>query len=130
MSMLQDEVRGFLEAAGFGIIEARDGFLVADRQSFGGDREIRLLWVPPTSERVDDFPALERNLLTSIRAETPRYLNPRGTIVTANLEGFSRDFRAEVQGLGVSFRVPVQFFDAPFTNPSTIYLTFPAADGI
>jgi hypothetical protein len=121
MHDLQNTVEGYLESAGYSILDSREGFLVADKAVIGGDRDTRLFWIPPLKARVADFRVIEQRLLKDFEVLIPQNPDAKYCIVAQTLEGFSRDFRSEAVKYRVKMLVPIWFFDTPFRieeNPS------------
>ena len=71
METLQNLVESYLESAGFNLIDTREGFIVADKLGFGGDRDTQLVWVTPPPRRVDNFDQLEKKLLREFETIIP-----------------------------------------------------------
>ncbi len=122
MEDLQKMIESYLNSDGYEISDAREGFLVADRPELGGDRDIKLFWVPPSSIEVgDDFEILEDRLNNEFEAILPQYPDAKYYMVADSLEGFSKDFAVETKKRRIKMKVPINFFDAPFRqeeNPS------------
>lgn len=107
MPDLEKLANGYLESAGFRILQRGDGCLVADRIEFGG-RDIRIV------QTVRSNVAPERGLLDNVLATRSNYPDARATILAPSRDGFSRDYIAELTAEKIVLTVPVQFFDAPF----------------
>ena len=107
MPDLEELTSGYLESAGFQILQRGNDCLVADRIEFGG-RDIRIV----QTVRADSTP--ERGLLDNVLATRSNYPNARATILAPSRDGFSRDYIAELTAEKVELTVPAQFFDAPF----------------
>jgi len=114
MDSLQVLAQEYLQSAGFALLDLRDGFAVADKLGFGGDRDTRLLWVFPRDVSVHAIPEEERRLLHEFEETISQYPQAKCTLLSHTLEGFSNDFRREAKRLRVKLAVPIQFFDAPF----------------
>ena len=107
MSDLETLASGYLESAGFRILQRANGCLVADRIEFGG-RDIRLVQTVRSSK------APGRDLLDNVVDIRSNYPDARATILAPSRDGFSRDYIADLSAEKVALVVPVQFFDAPF----------------
>lgn len=116
MEELQLLAQGYLASAGYKLISSREGFLVADRLGFGGDRDTRLLWVAPPSAVVRNFRELERGLTREFESHVPQYPQARYSLLAHSLEGFSREFRLNAARFRIRTSVPVDFFDAPLRD--------------
>lgn len=114
MTTLQGLIQDFLSSAGFSLLDTRDGFVLADKLGFGGDRDTRLLWITPPPVEVRDFREQETRLLKEFERAAVQYPQAKPFLVAETLEGFSRDFRSEAIRRRVGLNVPVQFFDAPY----------------
>jgi len=114
MEELQGLVKGYLKAAKYNLLDERHGFVVADRLEWGAVRDTRLFWMPSVPTAEGDFARFEQDLLRECEARMPAYPGAKSFIIVRSRGGFSRNFHAELRRLGVSMRVPVEFFDAPF----------------
>ena len=106
MPDLETLASGYLESAGFQILQRAQGCLVADRIEFGG-RDIRIIQTLHSS-----VPG--RHLLENVLEVRSNYPDARATILAPSRDGFSRDYIADLSAEKVGLVVPVQFFDAPF----------------
>jgi len=105
-------VRGYLESAGFKIIEEQRDSLVADKLVFGQDRITWIVWAVPGG---GDVTSHESALRPSISGLRENYPEAKGYVVTHNPRGFSKDFQKSLSEARVEFpRAPIQFFDAAF----------------
>ena len=107
MPDLETLASGYLESAGFQILQRANGCLVADRIEFGG-RDIRIV------QTAREKKAPGSDLLENIVDIRSNYPDARATILAPSRDGFSRDYIAELSAEKVGLVVPVQFFDAPF----------------
>ena len=107
MSDLETLASGYLQSAGFQILDRANGCIVADRMEFGG-HDIRIV-----QTRRPDKPSTH-DLLDNILDIRSNYPDARSTILAPSRDGFSRDYIAELSAEKISLVVPVQFFDAPF----------------
>ena len=98
---------GYLQSAGFRILDRSNGCIVADRIEFGG-RDIRVVQTAQPNKAPD------RRLLENIVDVRSNYPDARATILVPSREGFTRDYIADLSAEKVGVVVPVQFFDAPF----------------
>jgi hypothetical protein len=113
MNDLHGLVRGFLQSLGLKIIADQRDCVIADRLTWGGDRETRIIWTEPQGE---DTAAYVSRLAPQIRKLRENYPGAAASVVAHNLEGFSRDFRSDLKDWRVNLFVPIQFFDAPFKS--------------
>ena len=107
MPDLETLASGYLQSAGFRILQRANGCLVADRIEFGG-RDIRIV------QTVRANKAPERDLLENVVGIRSNYPDARATILAPSRDGFTRDYIADLSAEKVGLVVPVQFFDAPF----------------
>ena len=107
MPDLETLASGYLESAGFRILQRANGCLVADRIEFGG-RDIRIV------QTVRSGMVPGRDLLENVVDIRSNYPDSRATILAPSRDGFSRDYIADLSAEKVGLVVPVQFFDAPF----------------
>ncbi len=107
MPDLESLASGYLESAGFQILERTNGCLVANRIEFGGS-DIRIV----QTLRANQAPG--RTLLDNVVEIRSNYPDARATILAPSRDGFSRDYIADLSAEKVALVVPVQFFDAPF----------------
>src|SRR5262245_45484743 len=113
MNNLHSLVRGFLESLGLKIISEQGNCIIADRLTYGGDRETKIVWTEPEGE---ETAAYVSRLSPQIRKVRENYPGAAASIVAHNLEGFSRDFRTDLKEWRVNLLVPIQFFDAAFKS--------------
>ena len=103
--------------------ESNHNCVVADRSTVGGDIETVMVWMPQQPDErarrpVSRASRINRDeviLLDEIEDTISQNPTARRTVLVPTLEGFTRDFRTEAHKLAVNIRVPVQFFDAPFS---------------
>ena len=107
MPDLESLASGYLESAGFKIMERANGCLVANRIEFGGS-DIRIV------QTLREGQPPGRALLDNVVDIRSNYPDARATILAPSRDGFSRDYIANLSAEKVVLVVPVQFFDAPF----------------
>lgn len=111
MPQLQEQVRGYLQSAGFRILEQKADFILADKLVFGQERDTWLVWTVP--ERADPK-SHESALRGSIATIRPNYPDAKAFVLAPSRGGFSRDALHGFAESRVKFLVPAWFFDAPF----------------
>jgi hypothetical protein len=113
---MQALVEGYLESAGYNLIEKGPGFIVADRAEFGGaGRDTRLYWIVPPA-LPEDIRSMEPRLAASFMENLRRFPKARAWLISPVGGGFSKRFRHEAQQLGIRISSPIHFFDAPFKH--------------
>src|SRR5438876_569807 len=113
MEPLLPLARGYLESAGFRILDERSECLVADKLMFGQERDTWIVWtVPPTQ----DAARYESSLRGSISEVRPNYPDAKAYVLAHSRGGFSRDLLQTLSDSRIKFLVPVQFFDTPFKD--------------
>ena len=111
MENLDSLVRGYFISAGFRILEDQGEHLIADKLSFGSERDTRLVWVAPSGVRPNDYELRLQNSISSMRLNYP---DAKAFVLASSREGFSRELLHTLKLSRVKFLVPVWFFDAPF----------------
>ena len=111
MENLHSLVRGYFTSAGFKILEDQGEHLIADKLSFGSERDTRLVWVAPSGVRPNDYELRLQNSISSMRLNYPE---AKAFVLASSREGFSRELLHTLKLSRVKFLVPVWFFDAPF----------------
>lgn len=118
-------VRGYMEAAGFKILNEQKECIVADRLAFGQDRDTRIIWTVPLDQEI---PRYESSLRASISAVRPAYPDARAHVVAKSRAGVSRDLQRTLTEQRISLVVPVQFFDTEFKRDEAPQAHFAIAD--
>jgi hypothetical protein len=111
MPELMPLVRGYLESAGFKILDQQSQCLVADKLIFGQTRATWVIWTIPQGEPLRRY---EPILSAEISAIRQKYPDATAYVLAQSRSGFSRDFLQEINDKRISLTVPVQFFDAEF----------------
>ena len=111
MENLRTLVRDYFVSAGFKILEDRSEHLIADKLSFGSERDTRLIWVAPSGKRPNDYEFKLQNSISSVRLNYP---DAKAFVLASSREGFSRDLLHRLKLFRVKFLVTIWFFDAPF----------------
>lgn len=110
MRDLRTLVRGYLESAGFRILEERGTCLVADKLVIGQERDTWVIWTVPPG----DPARYESTLRAGISSVRPNYPDAKAFVLASSRSGFSRDLLQTLTDYRIKFVVPVWFFDAPF----------------
>ena len=103
-------VKGYLESAGFKIIEEHKDYVVADRLVFAEDRDTRIVWTIP-KDQMSQYEALLRASVSKLRLKYP---NAKATVLSSSRSGFSRPLQQELTDQRIRVLVPIQFFDTEF----------------
>jgi hypothetical protein len=111
MPNLRSLARGYLESAGFKILDQQDQCLVADKLVFGQSRATWIVWTVPPGEQLRRYEPILSTEISTIRSKYP---DATAYVLAQSRSGFSRDFLQELSDKRVSLTVPVQFFDAEF----------------
>ena len=107
MDDLQTLAGGYLESAGFRILDNVNGCLVADRIDFGA-RDTRLVQTTASGQQPS------ADLLNNMIELRANYPDSRSMVLSPSREGFTRDLLARLSEERIGLVVPVQFFDTPF----------------
>ena len=111
MGSLIPLVRGYLESAGFKILEEYEDCVVADRLVFAEDRDTWIVWTIPTAQEITQYESTLRASVSELRSKYP---HAKATVLSLSLSGFSRSLRQELIDQRIRILVPIQFFDAAF----------------
>lgn len=113
MNSLLPLVRGYLQTAGFNVVAEHKECLVADKLSFGQDRDTRIIWTVPLDQEPSSYEPSLRGSISSLR---PSYPEAKGYVVANTRSGFSQALLETLKEQGIGIRVPVQFFDTEFKH--------------
>lgn len=116
MEKLAALVASYLESMGYVVRDRHADSIVAERSAVGSDKETIVSWVLSVEGDTRARRSRESRLLQEFAKTTLDYPRGRYFLVAESFEGLSADFRSTSYKLGVKFRVPVQFFDAPFRH--------------
>jgi hypothetical protein len=112
---LVELTEGYLKAEGYDVGRKGRDQLIGSRVSVGGDREFIYVWLPnlqdPRAWPSQEGPYMSRfGEAASANPAALKYM------LVPSLEGLSNEFRRDAQRwYNVRIRVPVQFFDTPYT---------------
>ena len=111
MNNLTPLVEGYLESAGFKILEGDKGFLVADRLVFAEDHDTRIVWTIPKDQNIARYESILRANVSKLRSKYP---DAKATVLSSSRAGFSRLLQQELNDQRIRILVPIQFFDTEF----------------
>ena len=106
-------VKGYLESAGYRIIDQDAHGMVLDKLVFGHERDTILMWTMP---EVRDIGSYEPKLSTHISNRRASYPDAKAYVLAQSRGGFSRDMLKTLANNRVKFLVPIQFFDTAFRH--------------
>ena len=104
-------VEGYLESAGFKILEEYEHCVVADRFVFAEDRDTRIVWTIPEGQKMDRYESVLRASVSMLRSKHP---DAKATVLSSSRSGFSRPLQQELNDQRIRILVPIQFFDTEF----------------
>ena len=111
MNSLATLVEGYLESAGFKILEGGKDCVVADRLVFAEDHDTRIVWTIPKNQNIARYESILRANVSKIRSKYP---DAKGTVLSSSRAGFSRSLQQELNDQRIRILVPIQFFDTEF----------------
>lgn len=109
-------VKGYLESAGYRMIDQDDHVLVFDKLVFGQDRDTVLVWTMPEGRDIGSYEPILRAHISKQRA---RYPDAKAYVLAHSRGGFSRDMLQTLADNRTKFLVPIQFFDTAFRHEET-----------
>lgn len=125
MNKLLEHVQGYLESAGFTILEQQDEFLAADRIVFGQERSTWIVWTVPPGTDAESY---QPKLRASISQMRPSYPDAMAFVLARSRGGFKREFLQTLTELRIKFLVPSWFFDTALKVEETPRIKSAIAD--
>lgn len=111
MNSLTPLVEGYLESAGFKILEGDKDCVVADRLVFAEDHDTRIVWTIPGGQEMARYESVLRASVSKLRSKYP---DAKATVLSSSRSGFSRSLQQELNDQRIRILVPIQFFDTAF----------------